>query len=328
MHARNASTSRLARPSRPTPSHVPRSQPPRTSPTPNRLARPHPTSLHAPQTRISHACRRARRPRGTETLRGFSSCPGFRWTPEARLHVRRVQSPHARRPLAAHLHLTRPPCVRPTAMHTQHTTTSTPRPPRASATSPHAPLSHLARATPIRCTPPHRTSVASLHPYFPSPSSTHPVHSSPLGKKGSAHLHLSRPPRPYKRHPTASHIRQLLPPQGGTDRPQFGQLYRYIHRPLPSPLLCPVASSATAYSLRATRLTQLRGLRRCSTLPADSFANKKRNGPYPASNSGSQYETTWNAEGHQSSFSNIAQQDELMNFLGRQGTWYLFVPRV
>ncbi|KAJ7188039.1 hypothetical protein C8R46DRAFT_7568 [Mycena filopes] len=74
-----------------------------------------------------------------------------------------------------------------------------------------------------------------------------------------------------------------------------------------------IASVAAACSPSATRPTQLRGLRRCSTLPADAFADKERNDPYPASNSGSQYETTWNGEGHQLSFSNIAQQDELMD---------------
>ncbi|KAJ6499105.1 hypothetical protein C8R45DRAFT_104114 [Mycena sanguinolenta] len=63
----------------------------------------------------------------------------------------------------------------------------------------------------------------------------------------------------------------------------------------------------------------VRGLRRCSTLPADAFAEKKGRAasrPYPAggSTSGPSYlpEATWNGEGHQLSFSNIAAQDELM----------------
>ncbi|KAJ7045717.1 hypothetical protein C8F04DRAFT_446773 [Mycena alexandri] len=73
-------------------------------------------------------------------------------------------------------------------------------------------------------------------------------------------------------------------------------------------------NSGAACSPGTTRPAQLRGLRRSSTLPADAFAAKEQqyNDPYLTSSSGSQYETTWNSEGHQLSFSNIAQQDELM----------------
>ncbi|KAJ7497531.1 hypothetical protein FB451DRAFT_1386767 [Mycena latifolia] len=65
-------------------------------------------------------------------------------------------------------------------------------------------------------------------------------------------------------------------------------------------------SSAAASSSPRTR-PALRGLRRCSTLPAEAFA---KSNSYPATTSAS--ESTWNGEGHQLSFSNIAQQDQLM----------------
>ncbi|KAJ7217827.1 hypothetical protein GGX14DRAFT_438430 [Mycena pura] len=60
-----------------------------------------------------------------------------------------------------------------------------------------------------------------------------------------------------------------------------------------------------------------RALRRASTLPADAFANREapnRNEPFSAARGGGSvhYEATWIGEGHQLSFSNIAQQDQLM----------------
>ncbi|KAJ6594140.1 hypothetical protein B0H19DRAFT_1094055 [Mycena capillaripes] len=68
---------------------------------------------------------------------------------------------------------------------------------------------------------------------------------------------------------------------------------------------------AAASSPASSRPAQRRGLRRCSTLPAEAFTDRASE-PYPASTSGSHYESTWNGEGHQLSFSNIAQQDQLM----------------
>ncbi|KAJ7091162.1 hypothetical protein C8R44DRAFT_891566 [Mycena epipterygia] len=70
-------------------------------------------------------------------------------------------------------------------------------------------------------------------------------------------------------------------------------------------------STISASSPTSTRPAQ-RGLRRSSTLPVEAFADKDRNDPYAATSSGSQYESTWNGEAHQLSFSNIAQQDQLM----------------
>ncbi|KAJ7496010.1 hypothetical protein B0H11DRAFT_2001493 [Mycena galericulata] len=70
-----------------------------------------------------------------------------------------------------------------------------------------------------------------------------------------------------------------------------------------------VASASSPPSARPT----LRGLRRASTLPAEAFATKERvREPYPSATSGPQYESTWHGQGHQLSFSNIAQQDQLM----------------
>ncbi|KAJ6500102.1 hypothetical protein C8R47DRAFT_1110445 [Mycena vitilis] len=69
----------------------------------------------------------------------------------------------------------------------------------------------------------------------------------------------------------------------------------------------------SASASASTRPTQGRGLRRCSTLPAEAFVGRDRSDPCPPSSRGSQYESTWDGEGHhQLSFSNIAQQDQLM----------------
>ncbi|KAJ7902032.1 hypothetical protein B0H14DRAFT_1266639 [Mycena olivaceomarginata] len=79
-------------------------------------------------------------------------------------------------------------------------------------------------------------------------------------------------------------------------------------------------NTVAASSPVSSRPARTRGLRRCSTLPADAFADKDRsssssNDLNSASSSGSgpiYYGSTWNGEGHQLSFSNIAQQDQLM----------------
>ncbi|KAK7005689.1 hypothetical protein R3P38DRAFT_3214634 [Favolaschia claudopus] len=66
---------------------------------------------------------------------------------------------------------------------------------------------------------------------------------------------------------------------------------------------------AAASSPVSTRPSLTRGLRRSSTLPADAFAEKDRlSGPSPTPH----YESTWIAEQHRLSFSNIAQQDQDM----------------
>ncbi|KAJ7476049.1 hypothetical protein FB451DRAFT_1463404 [Mycena latifolia] len=63
---------------------------------------------------------------------------------------------------------------------------------------------------------------------------------------------------------------------------------------------------STASSSPPTRPTQ-HGLQRCSMLPAEAFV---KSNSYSATSSAS--ELTWSSEGHQLSFSNIAQQDQLM----------------
>ncbi|KAF7376312.1 hypothetical protein MSAN_00046600 [Mycena sanguinolenta] len=79
------------------------------------------------------------------------------------------------------------------------------------------------------------------------------------------------------------------------------------------------ATNGNAKASSSAKASPVRGLRRCSTLPADAFAEKRSrvaSKPYPAggNTSGTSYlpEATWNGEGHQLSFSNIATQDELM----------------
>ncbi|KAJ7268791.1 hypothetical protein B0H12DRAFT_1229675 [Mycena haematopus] len=77
-----------------------------------------------------------------------------------------------------------------------------------------------------------------------------------------------------------------------------------------------IANGKTVVSPISAQAPSLRGLRRCSTLPADAFAEKERTcepcSAGSSTNGPSHHEATWIGEGHQLSFSNIAAQDELM----------------
>ncbi|KAJ6617941.1 hypothetical protein B0H10DRAFT_1947928 [Mycena sp. CBHHK59/15] len=69
-----------------------------------------------------------------------------------------------------------------------------------------------------------------------------------------------------------------------------------------------------ASSPTSTRPMLTRNLRQCPILPVDAFSEKNQSDPYPAGTSGPSYynKSTWNDEGRQLSFSNIARQDQLM----------------